>query len=674
MARVYQVPRHAFLWLFAAVLLAALPHLLRVGSWLWPTLLAMLVWRWLIQRGRLRVPGKVLRVLMLVAVTLATLYTHGTLLGPDAGVTLLVAAFALKMVEMFRQRDAYVLVILAFFVLATTFLFSTGPLATLYIGVVMVVVVAALVGINHAESNASRWQHGGRAGVMVLQALPLMLVMFVLVPRLPPLWSMEIERPQSRTGMSDSMAPGEVSRLSRLADVAFRVEFEGPIPAPAERYWRGLTYSWFDGRRWSQAVPPEVPAMEYVRFARDGEPDWYRQLLSGRGEPDWQYRVVMERTGRQWLYALSVPFSAGADIGLARDLRLVHRRDVEERFDYQVSSYRMAVAAEGLEEWERHFYTRLPSGTNPEALAMAREWRAQAPDDAAFIARVLDWFGSEPFYYTLEPPLLGQQAVDDFLFRTRRGFCEHYASAMATLLRGAGIPARVVAGYQGGELNPLGNHLLVRQYDAHAWVEAWLPGQGWREFDPTAAVAPSRIELGLAQTLAGLGDAAAADFGGMLDGIPMMARLTHLADYIQFGWTKWVLGYNQQNQLALLGRWLGEVTPQRMVLALGAAAGLIVLILGLWMLLQVQRRQLTWWQREYLLMERQLRRRGVVLTRAESPAALAARVAEQSPAAALPARQWQRAYEAVAYRPPRLAEAEARRQLRRLRRIVLRRL
>lgn len=674
MARVYQVPRHTFPWLSAAVLLASLPHLLRVGSWLWVAVPGLWLWRWLIQRGRLRMPGRTLRVLMLVMVTLATLYTHGTLFGPDAGVTLLVAAFALKMVEMFRPRDAYVVIILAFFVLATTFLFATGPFVSLYVVLVLITVVAALVGINHEESGASSWQHGARAGVMLLQALPLMLVMFLLVPRLPPLWSMEIDKQQSRTGMSDSMAPGEVSRLSRVADMAFRVEFDGPVPAPAERYWRGLTYSWFDGRRWSQALPPEVSMRDYVRFAGSETPHWYQLLLAERGEPTWRYRVVMERTGRQWLYALAVPFTEAKDIGMARDMRLIHRQDLEDRFDYRVTSYRMTVAASGLEEWERDFFTRLPAASNPRALALAQQWRAEAGSDEAFIARVLDWFRNEAFFYTLEPPLLGEHSVDDFLFRTRRGFCEHYASSMTVLLRAAGIPARVVAGYQGGELNPIGNHLLVRQYDAHAWVEAWLPGQGWRELDPTAAVAPSRIDMGLMESLAQLGETTAGDFAGLMSNVPVLDRLIYLADYLEFVWTKWVLGYDQQNQLELLSRWLGQMSPQRMVMWLAVLAGSVLLVLTLWMLLSVRRRELHWWQKEYLVMERQLRRRGVAVAPGQTPSELARRVATQQPAAAPAMRDWQQLYERLAYHPVALETQSARRQLRRLRRQVLRRL
>ena len=220
---------------------------------------------------------------------------------------------------------------------------------------------------------------------------------------------------------------------------------------------------------------------------------------------------------------------------------------------------------------------------------MAQQWRNESVSDAAYVNRLLGWLNEEEFYYTLEPPLLGQHTVDDFLFRTRRGFCEHYASSFAFLLRAAGIPARIVAGYQGGQLNPLGNHLQVRQYDAHVWVEAWLPGQGWVEFDPTAAVAPARIELGLEQALAGFNEQTETGLAAVLRSNPLLARLGYLMDYIEFGWAKWVLGYNQQSQLEFLSRWLGKVTPERMVMALAAVGGSVMTVMLIWMLWRARR-------------------------------------------------------------------------------------
>ncbi len=672
MARVYQVPRHAFPWLISGALLASLPHMIRAELWLSVVVPLLLFWRIMIQRGRFAMPGKLVRGMLLLGLAGATLYSHGTLLGPDAGVTLLVAAFSLKMLEMFRLRDAYVVIILACFVLATAFLFSTGPVITIYIGLVLVLVVAALIGINHPESGVSPWGHLRLSATMVGQAVPLMLVFFLLVPRLPPLWNLKVEQQQGKTGMSDSMAPGEISRLSRQSELAFRVEFDGEVPPPSLRYWRGLTYGWFDGRRWSQAVPPALDRQEYVRFPNGPSPQWYLQLLADRGEAAWKYRVVMERTGRQWLYAMSVPFSEKVDVGLARDLRLVRRTDLETTYDYRVSSYMMPVALEGLTEWERQFYVTLPAGSSPRASAMAQQWRAESTSDAEYTNRLLRWLNEEEFYYTLEPPLLGQHTVDDFLFRTRRGFCEHYASSFAFLLRAAGIPARIVAGYQGGQLNPIGNHLQVRQYDAHVWVEAWLPEQGWVELDPTAAVAPARIEQGLEQALAGFNEQTETGLAAVLRNNPLLARLGYLMDYIEFGWAKWVLGYNQQSQLEFLSRWLGRVTPERMVMALAALGGAVMSVMLIWMLWRARRPGLMWWQREYRAMLRLMRKRGLYPPAHLPPSQVIASAAQRYPQAAAALQDWQHCYEAAVYKPPATDPELLRRQLVLLRRKVAR--
>lgn len=303
---------------------------------------------------------------------------------------------------------------------------------------------------------------------------------------------------------------------------------------------------------------------------------------------------------------------------------------------------------------------------------MAQQWRDEAASDADYANRLLRWLNEEQFYYTLEPPLLGQHTVDDFLFRTRRGFCEHYASSFAFLLRAAGIPARIVAGYQGGELNPLGNHLQVRQYDAHVWVEAWLPEQGWVEFDPTAAVAPARIELGLEQALAGFNEQAVTGLAAVLRGNPLLARLGYLMDYIEFGWAKWVLGYNQQSQLEFLSRWLGKVTPERMVMALAAVGGSLMTVMLLWMLWRARRPGLMWWQREYQAMLSLMRKRGLSPAPHLPPAQVIDKAAQRYPRAASALQDWQQCFEAAAYRPPATDQELLRRQLALLRRKVAR--
>lgn len=677
MARVYQVPQHAFIWLMAGAVLACLPHLLSGPGWLAAVVLSLQVWRLLVQRGRLRMPGKVARITVLVFVFLATLYSYGTVMGPDAGITLLVCAFNLKLLEMFRLRDAYVAIVLCYFVLATVLLARQDFFISLYVMVALVVVTAALIGINQPEANVRARRQLRYALSLVVQALPLMVFLFFVVPRVPPLWDLPTQKKAAKTGMSDSMAPGEVSELSRSDELAFRIEFRGAVPPPTERYWRGLTYSWFDGTRWSQAVPRNVRRHDYMAaptlpFA----PDWYTAIEEGAAGQVYDYQVLLEPTQREWLYAMAIPIAREPGVSFVRDYRLVADSPVADMLSYRVRSYPQMPRGLDMPEWERQLNLSLPDGGNPRARALARQWRADAGSDDAFIDRLMGWFREEAFYYTLQPPLLGEQQVDDFLFRTRAGFCEHYASSMAFMLRATGIPARIVAGYQGGRFNPLGTHMLVRQYDAHAWVEAWLPGRGWVEFDPTFMVAPERVELGLEEALQSQGDEYLQAFNDIvgLGRLPLMSQLGNMLDYVEFLWAQQILGYDSDRQNSLLRRLLGEVEAWRIALLIGAG----VLVIGLTMALLIFWRgrapATTWWQQEFWRLHRQLAGRGVPLPASAGPLTLARALHQVMPAERTRIQAWLALYTRIAYREDahEPEPAATRRRLRQLRRQLVR--
>jgi transglutaminase-like putative cysteine protease len=674
MARVYQVPAHAFRWLALGVVLAVLPHLVSAPLWLQAAAVVLVVWRLLIQRGRLRMPGILLRTAMLFALSGATLWSYGTVLGPAAGVALLVAAFCLKLLEMFRLRDAYVVVVLSYFVLATVFLLYRNALVTIYVLVVLCIITAALIGINHPEAGVRSRTHLRVAGGLMLQATPLMLVLFVLVPRIEPLWNLPSDKREARTGMSDSMSPGEISRLAQSDELAFRVEFDGEPPPMRERYWRGLTYSWFNGRRWSQATPQNINSRELVYRPGDRPPDWYERLRNDRQGEQYRYRVLLEPTQQPWMYALTVPFVDDRRHMVARDFRLLATSEIRDLYTYRVTSWTEMTLDQPLPAWERRLNLSLPSEGNPQARAMAERWREEAGTDTNFANRMLMHFRNQPFYYTLEPPLLGDQRVDDFLFNTRRGFCEHYAQTMAFMLRAAGIPARIVAGYQGGEVNTLGSHLLIRQSDAHVWVEAWLDQRGWVQMDPTAAVAPERIEMGLREALEQQGE---TDAFGALDGFTnsaLMQQLGLFTDYYEFLWQKWVVGYEQEQQGQLLSGLFGEITPVRLAIIMGVAAGSVLMLMFLLMLWGNRKPPLHWWQQEYWSMRKLLVRAGVDDNIQHGPRGMLAGVRAQSPAAAGAFEQWCQMYETLVYaRPDLLAEGGGRRKrMRQLRRQVAR--
>ncbi len=677
MARVYQVPQHAFVWLFLGAVLACAPHMFSAPLWLMVYVTALLSWRLLVQRGRLRMPGRMPRILLLALALLATLYSYGTITGPEAGITLLICAYTLKLLEMFRMRDAYVCVVLCYFVLATVLLANQGFFVSMYVFFALMVVTAALIGINQPEANLRARGHLRYGATLVLQAVPLMIFLFVTVPRVAPLWELPVQSKRSRTGMSDSMALGEVSELSRSSELAFRVRFDGEMPPPALRYWRGLTYSWFDGRQWSQAVPRHLPRSEYLATGDSPAPQWYRSWQGQQSPPVYRYDIILEPTGREWLYAMATPFAANRDIDVVRDARLINSGPVIELMSYRVSSYPGIVREPQLAEWERQFNLQLPAGINPQARAMALRWRQTYREDQAFVQQLMSWYRSEPFAYTLTPPPLGEQQIDDFLFATRAGFCEHYASSATFLLRSAGIPARIVAGYQGGELNPLGTHLMVRQYDAHAWVEAWLPGQGWVELDPTAMVAPERIEFGIEQALAEQGEAFSQAFQDAvgLSRLPGLKQLADAVEYVQYSWARLVLGYTSDVQQSLLKRLLGDVSPMRVAILLGTGVGLITLLTALYLWWGGRGPRLTWWQLEYWRLLRGLQRHDAAFTDALGPGEIYLQASRRWPAAAEPLKRWAGLYLRIAYAATDSGEtdlAAQRRALRQARRAVLR--
>ena len=669
--RVYQVPSHTRLWLALAVVMASLPQLLRGPEWQALLLVVVVGIRWLVDRQRLSLPGRITRSLLLVVAVALTFYSFGRLYGPEAGVALLVSLFALKYLEVVRQRDAYVVVVLGYFVCATALLFAMTPLMFAYVLLCMTMLTACLAGINHSDTRASRFRHLGRAGAMVLQAIPLTIALFILVPRVAPLWNMQLDSGKARTGMSDSMSPGEISDLSESSELAFRVAFEGAVPPPQERYWRGLTLTHYDGRTWQQGIPRGMTEADYLYTGGGNIPDWFQALRSARtAGQSYRYQVIAEPTQRRWLFALAVPFpDFRNEVGLARDMRLVADKPVSQRFAYQVESVPAARPAMALDGRERDLMLSLPPEAGGKARGLAQQWRLESTSDRAIVERALRHFRDNPFHYTLRPPRLVTDPVDDFLFRTRRGFCEHYASSFTFLMRAAGVPARVVVGYQGGERNELGDHLLIRQYDAHAWAEVWLQGQGWTRVDPTAAVAPERIELGLRGALQD------SEEGTVLDNLELssfagsgvLGKLSQWADYVDFRWQTWVLGYDSAFQSAFLASVLGEVTPMRVGLALVLTVAGLLAVYALFLLWQAGQESLTVMEREYWRLHRKASDKGRPLPTGLTPQQLSHAIGEQWPRAASAATDWARYYQRLHYDPDHKPENKQIRHLRSLR-------
>ncbi len=627
------IPRNSLIWLLVAQVLVILPHLGHLPLWIIALWLACASWRVQIFRMRARYPRGWAKALMMLGAGFGVYFSRGSLVGLEAGVVLLIAAFILKLVEMRTRRDALVLVFLGLFAVVTSYLFEDGLLAGLYSLLPVTALLAALIGLQQSSLVTRPWPMLRLAGTLLLQAVPVMVLLFLFFPRLPPLWSLPQAPERGSTGLSDSMAPGDLASLGQSAALAFRVSFDGAAPPLEALYWRAVTFERFDGRRWSQSRPAQLLAA----------PDWQPS-----GAPV-AYSVVMEPSGRPWLYSLDVPQVEGVPARLMADFHLQTPRPINQPLLYRARSWPAARREAQTAPASLGRSLSLPGTGNPRSRAWAAELLGQGGQPEVIVQAVLRHFHREPYRYTLRPPTLGEHAVDEFLFETRAGFCEHYAGAMAFVLRAAGIPARVVAGYQGGEFNPAGDYLTVRQFDAHAWVEYWTAERGWVSVDPTFQVAPERVERGLQEALAG--ERALFDDEPLsllrFRGIGWIDRLRFSWDSLNYGWQRWVLGYQADTQSGLLQRWFGNVDGTRLGIGLVAAIGGLLGLLALLLLKPWQRGdpQL----REFQRFERLLARHGIMRAPGEGPRSFAQRAAHQLPDQAAAIDRFVRCYEAQRY-------------------------
>lgn len=545
-------------WTAAIVGAASLPHWLATPVWIPALLAACIGWRFAAARAAWPLPGRAIRMVLALGAFSAVLGQFGTINGVTAGSALLIVMIALKFLEARTQRDELVLIIIAYFLAFASLLYQNSLLSGAYLFVFVWITTIALIQLGRGGALLAVPATAKLAGRLLAKAVPVMVILFVLFPRLPgPLWAIPDDTRAGTTGLSDSMSPGDITALGLSDEVAFRVQFFGEPPAREDMYWRGPVLSRFDGRTWSGA-----------RSMRRGGAD----TLTHVGERS-DYRVTLEPGHERRAFAIDMPerWEGGRHrIVMTADyeLRLLMREARGERAAYEVTSYSEYRAQEPLSASGRAWYRRMPEGYNPRTRALAAEWAAAGLRAEAIVERALEMFREEAFFYTLSPPPLGRHTADEFLFETREGFCEHYASAFAILMRAAGVPARVVTGYQGGELNRLGDYYIVRQADAHAWTEVWLEDAGWRRVDPTAAVAAERISLGASGSSAG-GDGFTRNGGFARN----WGRDLALAwDAVNMYWDRWVLGYGPRLQRALLELLGFERPGARHLIGLAVAA------------------------------------------------------------------------------------------------------
>ncbi len=619
-----QISRAGLTWILVAQAAILAPHLEHAPLWLWAVWAMVVMWRVQVFRGAWSFPGRLLKLTLIVVCCGGLLLTLRGKFNMQAMVVLLLIGFILKLLEMKRRRDFLALCYLGYFVIATQFLFFSNVFAALYGFVCVVLLTTALLAVNQSLVQQNIRRSLSMSMGILLRATPLLLLLFVLTPRLGPLWAVPNPAATAKTGMSDTMSPGDFNQLMSSNEPAFRVTFLEGNPTPPQLYWRGLVLSRFDGRTWHQSHSQMLSTN--LRWTSISASEILQNIDVIGG--NFRYEVIIEPSHRPWVYALAAPLQWDGELGLGYELRLQHRLPITQRMQYNVSSataYRYQV--DGLADWQREQELGLPLQRNPQTLQLAQRWLAEAGSPEAYIDKVLQYY-REHFTYTLQPDLLGEHSVDEFLLTTRRGFCEHFSSSFVVLMRAAGIPARVVVGYQGGNFNPSENYWLVRQRDAHAWAEVWLAGQGWVHIDPTAAVAPERIERGIDYSL---NDADSRLLGNALARRSnLVNQLAMYWDAVDYNWTRWVLSYNSTRQQQLLGSWFDDFNSRKLIGWLSFAVGFIA-VGWLWLLYRGRRMFRFPADRYYLRYAQKLARVSLARASGETPHQYAQRVSIARP-------------------------------------------
>lgn len=567
--------RGNLIWLLSAQAICIFPLLIKLPLWIWAVWIFALVWRVRIHLGHWRFPSTLAKLVLGLGCAGGIYITFSGVKGVEPMVGFLVCSFILKIVEMRTKKDALIVLFIGFIAVAAQFLFAQDVIAGVY-GVFSLFILLTAWQAAFYSRSVSLLQYFRMGGVLILQAMPFMIILFIIMPRLGPLWAVPLPQGKGKTGFSDTLELGDLGDLVQSPEVAFRVSFTGTVPPPQQLYWRGLVLDEFDGVRWQTSAMSAHPIGETVG-----------DILAADVH---RYSVIMEPHHYRWLFTLDPILAAkSAQLKLEQDNRglLFARRPVVNKAEYSaVSAQAPLRPVQQLSPREEKWLTRLPEGGNPRATQMAAEWNSMALTPEQKIDQALNIFHHQ-FVYTMRPPRLGTNAVDDFLFQTKRGFCEHFASAFVYLMRAGGVPARIIVGYQGGDYNDVDSYFVIRQSDAHAWAEVWLEDEGWRMVDPTAAVAPSRIERGVEEALA-------FDERELVGKVrwsgAALQSLYQYWDSVGYSWNRWVLNYDQDSQQNLLSDLLGDAGPWRIAAAFAGISSAIFFAYAFFNVLQRRRR------------------------------------------------------------------------------------
>ena len=579
LTRLNNLPRDSrdTLFLLAVIAWVLLPQTQHLPWWCSALAAAVLLWRGYLALALRPLPSAWWRLGLLALAIAATLLTHKTLLGRDAGVTLLAVLLTLKTLELRARRDAFVVFFLGFFCMLANFFYSQALLTAASMLLGLLGLLTVLVNAHMPVGKPPLLQAARTAGWMALLGAPIMIVLFLLFPRLAPLWGVPGEAVAGRTGLSAKMQVGTIASLALDDSVAMRIKFDGAPPPQRDMYFRGPVLSGFDGREW---LPANIDVFSRFKITAS---------LVVSGAP-LSYEVTMEPSSKPWLMvmdaALQAPVLQANQAFMLPDLQWVLNRPVNDLLRYRVQSYPRfehgpKTAVIGLRE-----FVELPPGFNPRTLALAndirRDSRYTQAASGVLVDVVMERLRTGGFTYTLEPGIFGQNTADEFWFDKKQGFCEHIASSFVILMRALDVPARIVTGYQGGEQNPVDGLWTVRQSDAHAWAEVWHEGTGWVRVDPTSAVSPGRT--GAFQRLQAPQNAVGQVLSNLNPRFSLQFRATWEA--INNAWNQRVLNYTQGKQLDLLKN-IGFQSPSwqdlsTVLIGIMVAVSLVGAAWGLW--------------------------------------------------------------------------------------------
>ena len=568
-----RLPPHAtskltLAWLCSSYGLAILPLYSELSPLIYAIALLAIGWRYLTLLGKVRLltPWQLKATALLGCVLIAVLALQQGILGSI--LNLLVLGCALKFLEFRQRRDLRLHILALYFLGGITFVFHQQWYFLLYLLLSVTLNTAALLSLQMPQRKGPQLS---QAALLIGQSIPLMLVLFIVLPRVGPLWQLPNTK-RATTGLSEQISPEQISELTRSSELVFRAHF--PSEPPAVRYWRTLVHESFDGHSWSMS--PQLQQWQRSRL----------QLPFPEPQVQWpgpklDYQLYVEPNYHHWVYSLDLSSSPDPTLSLTPTLTQISLNPLTQPRQFTLSYYPEQSKEPRLSEARRRFNLALPPSSNPRSRQLAQQWKEQYADPQQLIQVAMNYFREQPFYYTLRPPPLSTDGIDDFLFTTRAGFCAHYASSLAFLLRSAGIPTRLVTGYLGGEYHAAEGYVSVHQFDAHAWIEAWLPG-GWQRLDPTLMVAPDRVTMGLDELMRDQGFLAQDPLSlARYRQIPLLNDLRLLLADLDYQWTVWILNYNSSAQQDLLKRWLADGLGGRVALLVGGSLLAILIACGI---------------------------------------------------------------------------------------------